>query len=393
MPGRWLRTLAVCALLVLAGCSGGSVDGSADLPFDESTNGPFGESDAATGSVAVEDGSLDVPANRTYERVQTLVDTDLGDVRVVVRDLTGYKTTNYDAVPFFSVLGVGGASLDPTEPAGLTTFDSTVYVSPAAAEPQRVEQVLAHEFVHVAQIREGMVPWFGGLSLTRVTLDERLARRALVEGGAVYATDAYTRQHLPGVQLQSAAVAEGYADGPTGNRLVWGQYHFGYQYVNAAIDDPDELAAVYDDAPETTENLLHPDDPDEPVPLDVRVESATREFRQVTSRTGSAGELVTRIVLRDDTTRQTAIEASEGWGNDRVVVFTDGVDEQVAWVTRWDTRADADEFERAARAMETDAYGYDLRVERLDAETVVVFGGTDEFLSTASASGNVTVAA
>jgi hypothetical protein len=386
MTARRLRTLAVCALIVLAGCAGGTVGGPEDVPFH-----PTGQSGAEAAGVVVERGPLDVEVNRTYERVQGLVDVDLAGTRVVVRDLTSYKTTNYGNVPFFSVLGIRGASLDASEPAGLTTFDSTVYISPAAAGPERVEQVLAHEFVHVAQIREGMVPWFGGLSLTQVSLDKRLARRGLVEGGAVYVTDAYTRQHLSGVQLQSASVAEGYADGPTGNRLVWGQYHFGYQYVAATIDDTDELATVYDDAPETTENVLHPGNRDELVPLDVAVETRTDEFRQTTSRTGRAGELVTRIVLREDTTRATAIEASAGWGNDRVVTFTDGVDEQFAWVTRWDSERDAEEFEQAARELETDAYGYDLRVERLDADTVVVFGGTEEFLADASVSGNVTV--
>jgi hypothetical protein len=378
MTARRLRTLAVCALLILAGCAGGTVSSPGEVPFH-----PTDESAVdASGGVVVERGTLDVPVNRTFERVQTMVGVDLAGARVVVRDLSSYKTTNYGNVPFFSVLGVRGASLDTSEPAGLTTFDSQVYISPASAGPQRVEQVVAHEFVHVGQIRDGMVPWFGGLSLTQVSLDERLARRGLVEGGAVYVTDAYTERYLSGVQLQSASVAEGYADGPTGNRLVWGQYHFGYQYVAATID-----------APETTENVLHPEDRDELVPLDVDVDTATEEFRQTDSRTGRAGELVTRIVLREETTRRTAIEASTGWGNDRILTFTDGVDEQFAWVTRWDSERDAEEFERAARELETDAYGYDLRVERLDADTVVVFGGTEEFLAEASVSGNVTVTA
>jgi hypothetical protein len=387
MTARRRRTLAVCALLVLAGCTGVGLD-----PGDIPTTG-VSDGDAAGEGVVVDSGSLDVEVNRTYERVQSMVGVDLDGARVVVRDLSSYKTTDYGSIPFFRVLGVSGASLDTTDPAGLTTYESTVYLSPARAGPTRLEQVLAHEFVHVAQIRQGMVPWLGGLSLTQVSLDERLARRSLVEGGAVYVADAYTRRYLSGVQLQSARVAAKYADGPTGNRIVWSQYHFGSQYVEATIDDPDELEIVYDDPPETTENVLHPRDPDEPVSLDVDVETDSDDFRQTDSRTGRAGELVTRIVLRDDTTRRTAIEASEGWGNDRVVTFTDGVDEQVAWVTRWDSERDADEFEQAAREMESGGIQYSFRVVRLNQKTVVVFGGTEEFLAEASVSGNVTVTA
>jgi len=236
-----------------------------------------------------------------------------------------------------------------------------------------------------------MVPWFGGLSLGRVSLDERFARRALVEGGAVYVTDAYTRRHLAALSLQSEHIAERYAEGSSGNRVVYAQYHFGYQYVNATIDDAADLSAVYEDAPETTENILHHGERDDLAPLDVTAESEA--FDRVRSPTGRAGELVTRITLRDATGKAQAVTASEGWGNDRVVVFRGDLGRSVAWVTRWDTAADADEFATAARALGNDSDVRALRTTRLDDETVVVFAGTESFVETASASGNVTVTA
>lgn len=392
MSRRLWRTLAVCALLVVAGCAGSGARGTPALPFEPSTATPSPGTDAqASEGVVVEGGSLGVDVNRTYERVQGLLGEEYNGTRVVVRDLTSYKTSDYDAIPLFRVLGVSDASLDTDQPAALTTYDSTVYVSPAGAGPRRIEQVLAHEFVHVAQVREEMVPWFGELSLSRVTLDERMARRSLVEGGAVYVTDVYTKRYLEGVQLQSESVEESYEAGPAGNRIVWSQYHFGYEYVAATIDDPANLEAVYDDPPATTENVLHPNQRDEPVPLDVTVEEVG--YEQIQSRTVNAGELVLRIVLRQDVGKRTAIEASEGWGNDRVVVFADDHDEHIAWVTRWDTRQDADEFEAAAANLGTGAVRYNLRVVRHDPTTVVVFGGTPEFIEAASVSGNVTVTA
>jgi len=123
------------------------------------------------------------------------------------------------------------------------------------------------------------------------------------------------------------------------------------------------------------------------------VTTDTGEFELVQSPTGRAGELVTRITLRDATGKPQAVNASEGWGNDRVVVFEDGWERSVAWVTRWDTAADADEFAAAARTLgnETDTEAF--RTTRLDEETVVVFAGTESFVETASASGNVTISA
>ena len=391
MTAGRLRVAFACALLLFAGCTAPTADSPVLDGVDQTTADGTTTDDETPQGVQVVEGDLDFDANRTFDRVESLVDAEYAGTQVVVRDLTSYKTANLGQVPFFRVFDVTNPSLDTDDPAGLTTLDARVYLSPAEAGPARLEQVLAHEFVHVAQVREEMVPWFGGLSLGRVSLDERFARRALVEGGAVYVTDDYTREHLPNITLQSEHIAQRYAAGSSGDRFVYGQYRFGYQYVNATIDDPSELAEVYDDAPETTENVLHTDRSDELVPLDVTTESA--EFDRVRSPTGRAGELVTRITLRDATGKARAVEASEGWGNDRVVVFDDGWEHSIAWVTRWDTPADADEFAAAARTLGNETETEAFRTTRLDDETVVVFVGTESFVETASASGNVTIAA
>lgn len=392
MTARWLRVLAVAALLVLAGCSAPVADEPVAVGDDATgatTASPT--TDGPPEGVVVRGGRLDVDVNRTYDRVRRLVDGDYAGTRVVVRDLTAYKTADYGDVPFFRVFGVGDPALDENQPTGITTLDAVVYVSPAGADGARLEQVLAHEFVHVAQVREEMVPWFGGVSLGRVTLDERLAQRALVEGGAVYVTDAYTREYLPGEPRQSARIAAGYENGTAGTRLVWSQYHFGFRYVNATVDAPSALPDVYEDAPETTESVLHPGERDAPASLDVTVDAG--EYQQVESPTVRAGELLTRITLRAATDRQTAANASEGWGNDRVVAFRTDGGFGVAWVTRWDADEDADEFAAAARELGTATDVDSVRVTRLDAETVVVFGGSEAFVDTATASGNVTVSA
>ncbi|WP_232687098.1 hypothetical protein [Halobacterium zhouii] len=406
--------VALAALLVLAGCAApvgnapvapGGGSAAVDGPDDGATadaNDPPDDTDwqsAAPDGVVVQNGHLDVNANRTFERTQTLLGAEFAGTTVTVRDLSAYKSADVSSVAFFRLFGVANPSLDPDQPAGLTTLTGSVYVSPAGATPQRVEQVLAHEFVHVAQVRTEMVPWFGGFSLSTVPLDERLAHGALVEGGAVYATDAYTREHLPNATLQSERIAAQYANGSSGDRLSLGQYRFGARYVNATVDNPTELASVYDDAPDTTEAVLHPDVREKPVALDVDAE--TENHRRVRSLTGRAGELVTRIVLRDLVARERAVAASEGWGNDRVVLFeptdagaTSWVEQSAAWVTRWDSATDADEFAAVARnASWTDNPGYAYRTVRVDDRTVVVLAGGERFVANATVSGNVTVTA
>ena len=397
-------SVVLVALLALAGCTAPvgdtpvgqevdapTVDGPADDPATDADDPP-------TDSVVVRAGELDVDANRTFQRTQTLLGAEFAGTTVVVRDLSAYKSADVSDVAFFRLFDVTNPSLDTTQPAGLTTLSGVVYVSPASADPPRVEQVLAHEFAHVGQVREGMVPWFGGISLARVSLDEQLTRRALVEGGAVYVTDAYTRAHLSNVTLQSEYLAARYGNGSSGDRLSLGPYHFGARYVNATIGDPSELARVYDDAPRTTEAVLHPGTSDEPAALDVSVEAD--DYRRVRSPAGRVGEFVTRVVLRDIVSRERAIAASEGWGNDQVVLFErDGataswVDQSAAWVTRWDSATDADEF---AAIMQNFSHptnaGYHYQTTRVDDRTVVVFAGGEKFVKGATATGNVTIAA
>lgn len=383
--------VALAALLVLAGCTAPAKEspGQADAPA-ATADAP--DDAGPPEGVVVRGGTLRFDANATHDRVQALLDGQFAGTVVTVRDLTSRTSADLGGVPFYRLFGVSNVSLDAERPGGLTRASGAVTISPANASAARVEQVLAHELVHVAQIRERMVPWFAGVAYDRAPLDERLAQRALVEGGAVYATDAYTRAHLPGVAPQSTQVARLYADGSSGERLVYGQYHFGYRYANATLSDASALPALYDDAVDTTERLLHPESSDSPVALDVTVDAETAQ--RVRSPTRRAGELATRILLRDVVPTERAVAASEGWGNDRVVLFEANGTESAAWVTRWDSAADADEFASAAGALAGNATSeYAYRTARVDDRTVVVFAGTEQFVADASASGNVTVAA
>lgn len=396
MSRRWLGALALAALLVLAGCTApvGETPVAAAPAADESTPDATTTTTPDDGSapehVVVEGGDLPVDANVTFDRVAALLDADYAPTRVVVENLSDTGAAGFSQVPFFAAFGVSSPEAAGVGVAGLTTLDATVYLSPAAGDSARVEQVLAHEFVHVAQVREDMVPWFEGLAGAAESLDEQFARRALVEGGAVYVTDAYSRQHQPGLGSQSAQMAAAYANASAGGRFVYGQYHFGARYANATLEDPADLPRLYEAPPETAENVLHPEKRDDPVALEVTVEGDA--FDRQRSRTRRAGELLARVVLRQTATRSTAREAAAGWGNDRVVAFDTPNGSSVAWVTRWDTAGDADEFAAAARSLGALQTGNDYRTERISEDTVVVFAGSEAFVERAEATGNVTVA-
>jgi hypothetical protein len=105
------------------------------------------------------------------------------------------------------------------------------------------------------------------------------------------------------------------------------------------------------DPPRSTEQILHPDKwhtrRDDPVVL--RLPDLTAElpgYRKAAE--GVMGELSLRILLREtlkSVDRSNA--AAAGWGGDRFAVYEkDGV-RLVAWVTEWDTEADAAEFRNA----------------------------------------------
>jgi hypothetical protein len=400
MSSRWLRALALCALLAVAGCAAPAGQTPAtsapttDAPTTNATTTP--QSTTPPDGVGapehvVVDGDLSVDANQTFDRVAALLDADYAPTRVIVDDLSGRGPATYSQLPFFAAFGVSGPDAAGMGAAGLTTLDATVYLSPSAADSARVEQVLAHEFVHVAQVREDLVPWFEGAAGAARSIDEQFARRALVEGGAVFVTDAYTRAHQPGLDSQSGRLAAAYANASAGGRVAYGQYHFGARYANATLDDPDELPQLYDDPPETAENVLHPGTDDEPVALDVSV--AAESFDRERSQTRRAGEFLARVVLRQTANRSTARQAAAGWGNDRVVAFDTPNGSSVAWVTRWDTTDDADEFADAARTLDDLDAGNEYRTAHVSEDTVVVFAGSENFVETAEATGNVTIAA
>jgi len=402
-----MRTAAalLALLVVTAGCSAPFVSDDAASDATETANATTtdatrttttdgtDETDATAYDVPVQNGSLAVDADRSYARVQALLGTDVDPRPVEVRNLTersGYDPSRYG---LFRLLGVGNASFDAERPGGVTTTGGAVYVHPANGTDAQVEQVLVHEFVHSTQFNANMLPWLDALDQPRLTNDLLQTRLALVEGGAVYVTDAYTEEYLD-VPTQSERFADRYDDGGPAERLFLARYHFGSRYVAAQVDQPSALERAYEHHPRTTEQLLHNSTPaEEParnLTLDVETADEWSEGENDTF-----GELTARIALQSELNDTAARDAAAGWGTDEVVALERGDERAYAWVLRMDDATEADELAAALtafaekRTRDTDAT---FTVERVANESVALTVGPDLLdVSMAGEGGNVTV--
>jgi len=114
-----------------------------------------------------------------------------------------------------------------------------------------------------------------------------------------------------------------------------------------------------------------------------------------------------RTALAANLSVERASRAAAGWGNDSLVTFRrpDGGASSYAWVLRWDTASDADEFAAAlgdslsARGTALDDGGWQVAgvhaaLHRPAARTTVLVAGTDGFVdeTAVTAAGGVSVA-
>jgi hypothetical protein len=128
--------------------------------------------------------------------------------------------------------------------------------------------------------------------------------------------------------------------------------------------DWDAVNDAYDEFPDSTEQVIHPEAYPDEKPVDVRVADRTRngwarfDLEQDTDTVGEASiyaMLWANDVVPggDRSPYQYAFEASEGWGGDTLVPYqksaSDGEQYGYVWRIEWDTTADAREFHEAYR--------------------------------------------
>ncbi len=104
----------------------------------------------------------------------------------------------------------------------------------------------------------------------------------------------------------------------------------------------------YGRQPISSEQIYHPERyvmGENPLPLTLTL--SLPGWKELGQDTG--GEFTLRVFLEQHGARGFR-QAAEGWGNDRMAIYEKDGLHCLVWLTRWDSAAEAEEFERAARA-------------------------------------------
>jgi hypothetical protein len=104
---------------------------------------------------------------------------------------------------------------------------------------------------------------------------------------------------------------------------------------------------VFQDPPESTEQILHPEKYlNRELPVELK-SPAMEEANDVTRNV--LGEFGIRLLLEPTVGPVRAYAAAAGWGGDRIALTQNNATDQraIRWLTCWDTPLDADEFAEA----------------------------------------------
>jgi hypothetical protein len=365
-----------------------------------SPTAPTTSNSSSAAKIAVKGGSLPVDPNRVFARVQSILGTDVKPPSsVIVREnsetlLTGSGSRSVP--PFWSALGVTWS--EPTEPVpvvenGYTTALGYIVLYPGEQpNATSVSWLLAHEYVHYIQFSQGRAATLqralGGMST-----DDRFVSRAVLEGVAVYTTNAYIDRYVPGARPNSALYSEVAAAFPPGSyqRYANSQYIEGVEYIRERFDRPAGADEVYASPPRTSEQVIHELSPEAEPALSLIVTLRTNESAFIPVGRDTMGEAFVRTVLANGVTESQAATAAAGWGADRrVIARTADGDVGYVWALRWDNAADASEFVAAFRAYLEERTVEDdskIRLTRVSNETVIVLIGDATFVGAATVNG------
>ena len=227
------------------------------------------------------------------------------------------------------------------------------------------KMILAHEITHAMQ---DQAHDFKGMGLeTRGNDDLSIAVLSVAEGEATLMMAQYMDQtggmlgfmfDLPKMLMMDQSKFN--AAPPSIQRYFLFPYIQGMQFFQTLAGrtrqhpnryaGPDEAVwrtEVFDDPPESTEQIIHPEKylaRELPVAIEpVEIEGMGADARSANNVFGEIGIL---ILLESTVGPVRATTAAAGWGGDRIALAESASGDRRAlrWVTHWDTPADADEF-------------------------------------------------
>ena len=251
--------------------------------------------------------------------------------------------------------------------------DRIVIVTEDPKNPVIGSVTLIHELTHVLQHQH--------FNLSRQkyrpdTLDGEFAKNGLVEGGATYVHKRYARKcddEWACVDAPRGWSNLGRSNNPGLSRLFSQPYSDGPVYINRLVQRGgwDAVNATYESLPTSTEQIIHPDRPSEPLTAISFNDTSQNGWTVIEQqgktyqRIGEVGiytlfwyqanrhdipaleeQISTETDRPFDTYNYTSV-FSTGWGNDRLVAYKNGEKRGYIWKTTWDTQEDAVEFYEA----------------------------------------------
>ena len=366
----------------------------------------YNESVAVNDSDGLNETELDALVGRTQARVEAIRCLEFEeDVEVDIRTRAEFRNASvfgnisesqrrFENVTYEALMLVG-ADEDAVEVqqenlgAGIggyyePTTDRLVVVSDDPDAVQFSEPVLAHELVHAVQDQQ--------FNLTRYdarTIDDANAENGLIEGDARYVETLY-RNACAGAWDGTCRTVEsgGTASGDLANLplylLSYQPYSDGPAFVKHVKDEGgwEAVNDLYENSPESTEQVIHPDKYGEDSPAEFSVEnSASDGWERMTfpnrpnyGSVGEAGMMAMFMYPFYDSNQQTQIVPardffnrqqgssqldpidplnynstySNGWDGDKLAVYTNGAagenETGYVWKSVWDSRQDAKEF-------------------------------------------------
>lgn len=380
-----LVSVVLVVVVVLAGCTAPGTTGSGVTTpgSGQSTATPAHASNGTTGELTMQ-SVYGVDANRTIERISTMLGVDYERPEIVLsinrtRRMGSDYRESLTADPFLETFGLADSDVRSENGsfriAGFVDDPHTVVMNPNLTVVQ-AETTLAHELVHVVQWQKGWRPRWHGQSISAYRpaggRDLGSVYTAMQEGTAEYVQSAYYERYGVNLTVEERIGALGsYYRNLTGStQLAWAPYYYGLVYTDRRVANSTGIAELFTSAPVTTEQLLHNLTNAEEPPVALRVEADL----DAVDRKGAQGELFARIALAQTLSRSQATEAAAGWGNDTLLSVETDAGSGFAWVTRWDSVADAGEFERALAdwADRREVATTPVAIERVAPETVVL---------------------
>ena len=319
-----------------------------------------------------------VDVNATWNRTLALVDVNATRPAVVVAN----RTFTNRLPPF--VFALTGANQDAhiRELGNYRESEGVVVISNLAVRElsaSSLEQLLARYYVHAIQNQQSWYHTFQRDS-DDPSIVEWITRKSYNEGITLFLQRQYVEQQFGA--RSDRDLKQRYENASTPRRYLLAPMVFGGRYFERRVNETENLGTVIADPPLSSEQLLHhTDEPWRNLTVDT---ASTADWSLGYS--SPQGELGIRILLRDELTKERAIAAAEGWGADVLRRFESRTSNEsgYVWVQRWDSIAEADEFETAIgtyldrRRAETEAYAY--AAKRVAPETTLVLVGTNEFV-------------